>query len=100
MKASGRSPHRFSIRAAPLFLGPARVAAAGEWNLTLTAAEAIEAARVLSATTIVPLYFEGWEHFSEHRTEADRASPAAGLQHRLTWLAPRLLSIVFPSAPG
>jgi L-ascorbate metabolism protein UlaG (beta-lactamase superfamily) len=90
---------RFSIRAALLFLGAARVAAAGEWNLTLTAAEAVEVARVLSAATIVPLHFEGWEHFSEHRIEVDQAFAAAGLQHRLR-LAPGRPTILFPSAPG
>ena len=51
----------------------------------MTAAEGTEAARVFAEATIVPLLFEGWEHFSESRPEIDEAFTVGGLTHRLQW---------------
>jgi L-ascorbate metabolism protein UlaG (beta-lactamase superfamily) len=79
---------RFSVRTAVLFLGAARIRAVGDWALTFTAAEAVEAARAFAAATIVPLHFEGWEHFSESRADVESAFREAGLEHRLRWLTP------------
>jgi len=76
---------RFSVPLAILNLGAARVAAAGPDALTLTAAEAVEVARAMPDATIVPLHFEGWEHFTESRAEVDEAFSRAGLANRLRW---------------
>jgi L-ascorbate metabolism protein UlaG (beta-lactamase superfamily) len=78
---------RFRITVALLCLGAARVSAAGDWPLTLTAAEAVEVARAMPSALIVPLHYEGWEHFSESRDDVNRAFAAAGLT-RQTVLAP------------
>jgi hypothetical protein len=48
----------------------------------------VEAARALADAAIVPMHFEGWEHFSESRPEIARAFAAAGLASRLRWPAP------------
>lgn len=37
---------------------------------------------------LVPVHYEGWEHFSESRSEIERAFAAAGLAGRLRWPAP------------
>lgn len=37
---------------------------------------------------LVPVHCEGWEHFSESRSEIERAFAAAGLAGRLRWPAP------------
>ena len=79
---------RFRVRTAVLFMGAARVEAVGDWPLTFTAADAIEAARAFARATIVPLHFEGWAHFSESRAQVERAFAAAGLARRLTWPPP------------
>lgn len=79
---------RFPVRTALLFMGAALVRAVGDWHLTFTAAEAVEAAGVFSSATIVPLHFEGWEHLTESRADIDRAFKAAGLAHRVQWLEP------------
>lgn len=79
---------RFHPRIALLNLGAARVAAAGPSPLTFTAEEAVELARAWPETTVVPLHFEGWEHFTEGRQEVDDAFRQAGLRHRLQWLRP------------
>jgi L-ascorbate metabolism protein UlaG (beta-lactamase superfamily) len=74
---------RFRVRVAILNLGAARVAAAGPEALTFTAAGAVELARAMPDATIVPLHFEGWEHFTESRAEVDGAFAGAGLSRRL-----------------
>jgi L-ascorbate metabolism protein UlaG (beta-lactamase superfamily) len=76
------------IRTAILFLGAARVAAVGPDHLTMTADEAVLAARAFGDATIVPLHYEGWEHFSESRTQIQSAFATAGLQARLKFLEP------------
>jgi L-ascorbate metabolism protein UlaG (beta-lactamase superfamily) len=79
---------RFRVRTAVLFLGAARVAAVGDWPLTFTADGAVEAARALGDATIVPVHFEGWEHFSESRAEVEAAFAGARLRERLRWPIP------------
>jgi len=79
---------RFDVIAAFLFMGAARVAAVGPAHLTMTAAEAVDAARVFAQATIVPLHFEGWAHFSEAREDITRAFAGAGLAHRVCWPIP------------
>ena len=77
---------RFAIAAAVLFLGAAKVRVAGDWPLTLTAADGVEAARAFDPAPIVPVHYEGWEHFSESREDIEAAFARAGLAHRLRWL--------------
>jgi len=79
---------RFSVRAAVLNLGAARVPEVGPRHLTMTAAEAVEFARAVPGATIVPLHFEGWRHFSEGREEIARAFADVALDHRLQWPDP------------
>lgn len=76
---------RFGIRAAILHLGAARVPEVGSFHLTMTAAEAVEAARAFADAAIVPIHFEDWAHFSEGRQEIADAFRSAEMQHRLHW---------------
>ncbi len=79
---------RFHPDVALLNLGAAKVAAAGPHHITLTATEGVEIARRWPETAIVPLHFEGWQHFSESRREIEDAFRAAGLEKRVRWLTP------------
>ena len=79
---------RFRPEVALLNLGAAHVAAAGPSPLTFTAAEAVEVARAMPSARIVPLHYDGWEHFSESREDVERAFSAAGLTERVRWLDP------------
>ncbi len=81
---------RFSVQAAILFMGAARVPEVGPAHLTFTAAEGVEAARVFAKAAIVPLHYEGWAHFSESRPQIEAAFAAAGLADRLRWAEPGL----------
>ena len=79
---------RYRIDVAFLNLGAAKVAAAGPAPLTFTAAEAVQLAHSWPRTTVVPLHFEGWAHFSEGAAEVRQAFMGAGLSPRLRWLPP------------
>jgi hypothetical protein len=54
----------------------------------MTAHEAVELARSFAVAKIVPLHFEGWEHFSEGRKDIEQAFREAGLVDRLSWATP------------
>jgi L-ascorbate metabolism protein UlaG (beta-lactamase superfamily) len=79
---------RFDVQAALLFCGAARVAVAGPHDLTMSAQDAVRAARAFPDATISPLHFEGWQHFTEGRREIEQAFAAANLSDRLRWLTP------------
>ncbi len=66
-----------------LFAGAARTALLDGAALTLTSADAAEAAAILGARHVVPLHFEGWAHFTEGRDTLPAAFDSAGLGHRL-----------------
>ncbi len=70
---------RFDVQAAILFMGAARVQEVGPAHLTLTADEAVEAARSFADAIIIPLHHEGWAHFSEKRQQIEAAFKAAGI---------------------
>jgi L-ascorbate metabolism protein UlaG (beta-lactamase superfamily) len=77
---------RIHPRIALLHLGAARVETAGPAPLTMTAAEAVEFARLAPQARIVPIHYEGWAHFTEGRDLIAETFRAAGLSERLVWL--------------
>lgn len=79
---------RFRVKLAVLFLGAAKVAVAGPCHLTMTAGEAVLAARLFADAAVVPVHFEGWKHFTQSRADIEAAFAAAGLSGRLTWPVP------------
>jgi len=66
------------IDIAVLFAGAARVPAI-DAPLTLTSADAVEAARILGVTQVVGVHTEDWEHFSETRADLEAAFAGTGL---------------------
>lgn len=79
---------RADVRVAILFLGAARVREVGPAHLTLTADEGVLVARAMPNALIVPVHYEGWQHFSEGRAVIQRAFDDAGLGAGLRWLEP------------
>lgn len=63
---------------AVLFAGAARVPAI-DAPLTLTSADAVEAARILGVRQVVGVHTEDWEHFSESRADLEAAFAGTGL---------------------
>lgn len=84
----GAIADRADVRVAVLFLGAARVQEVGPVHLTMTANEAVTAARTFANAAIVPLHYAGWAHFSEGRAQVQRAFEEAQLSARLCWLEP------------
>lgn len=79
---------RFDVAVAVLFMGAAKVAVAGPHALTMTAEDGVNAARSFKRAAIIPLHFEGWEHFTESRAEIEPVFAEAGVGDRLIWLEP------------
>jgi L-ascorbate metabolism protein UlaG (beta-lactamase superfamily) len=72
------SEHFAGVDIALLFAGAARVPAI-DGPLTLTSADAVEAARILGAQRVVGLHTEHWQHFSESREQLEAAFEGTGL---------------------
>ncbi|WP_288115019.1 MBL fold metallo-hydrolase [Microbacterium sp. SCN 71-21] len=66
------------VDVAVLFAGAARTPSV-DGALTLTATDAVAAARAIGAPVVVPVHTEGWAHFSESTDDLVRAFAAAGL---------------------
>lgn len=79
---------RFRVVTAVLFLGAAVIPAKGREPLTMTAEEAVLAARAFTPKHVVPIHYEGWAHLSQGKVEVTSAFDAAGLGGKLVWLKP------------
>ena len=79
---------RFNINMVVLFFGAAVVKEVGPAHLTMTVDEAIKVAELFDNSTIVPLHFEGWEHFTESASQIKVKFKQANLAHRLKWANP------------
>ena len=79
---------RFDVKMVLAFMGAAIVKNVGEAHLTMTVEEGLKLARLFDNATIVPMHFEGWEHFSESKTEIERKFKDADLTNRLRWAEP------------
>ncbi|WP_431946790.1 MBL fold metallo-hydrolase [Actinacidiphila sp. bgisy167] len=72
------------VDVAVLFVGAARVPSKMRGRpLTLTAQRASAAAAVLGSPVVVAAHCDGWAHFSEGRSDIERAFDDAGLARRL-----------------
>lgn len=77
---------RFRISTAVLFMGAAIVSSEGSEPRTMTADEAVTAARALSPHRVVPMHYEGWAHLTQGRADITRTFEEAGMGTLLTWL--------------
>ena len=83
---------RFQVDVAVLFMGAAIVPEVGLAHLTFTADEAVDAAKAFADAAIVPVHYEGWEHFSQSRSDIDQAFEMGGMKYRLRWLEPGVVT--------
>lgn len=77
-----------TVDVALLFAGAARTSLFDGAPLTLTSADAAEAARILDARQVVALHTRGWAHFSEGPDDLWKAFEDAGATNRLHLLNP------------
>ncbi|MDA8194403.1 MAG: MBL fold metallo-hydrolase [Thermaerobacter sp.] len=72
-----------AIDVAILHAGAARTALLGPHNLTLDSTQAARAAAILGATAVIPVHFDGWQHFSEGADALVAAFARTGQSNRL-----------------
>ncbi|MEO3861678.1 MBL fold metallo-hydrolase [Acrocarpospora sp. B8E8] len=73
-----------------LHLGGVRFPLTGPLRYTMTAADAVELCEGISPATVLPVHYEGWQHFSEGRAAIERELETAppALTRAITWLPP------------
>ena len=85
---------RFRAGTVLLFAGAAQTR--GPFHLTMDTNDAIETAHAFTDATIVPVHYEGWAHFTQHRDELEKSFAALGLGGRLQWLEPGVATAIAP----
>lgn len=71
------------VDVAVLCIGAARTPRLGDALLTLSGADAVRAAQILEARTVVAVHCDGWQHFSEGQEAVLAAFAGAGSQMTL-----------------
>ncbi|WP_433089099.1 MBL fold metallo-hydrolase [Dactylosporangium sp. CA-052675] len=65
-------PERLSVGTALVHLGGVRFPISGPLRYTMTARDAVELCAALRPATVIPVHYEGWQHFREGRAAAER----------------------------
>ena len=78
---------RLDVGTAVVHLGGVRFPVSGPLRYTMTAEDAVELCGLLDPHTIVPLHYEGWKHFRQGKTPAQRILDGSPLGPRVRWLA-------------
>ena len=58
----------------------------GPFNVTMGTNDAIDTAAAFPKATLIPLHYEGWSHYTQHRQEFEQAFKAFGIGSRLKQL--------------
>ncbi|MGH3165050.1 MAG: MBL fold metallo-hydrolase [Trebonia sp.] len=83
------------VDVAVLFAGAARIPGRFDGTLlTLDSAMAADVAAILGASTVVPVHYTGWSHFTEGGDSLRAAFAGAGLADRLSLLDPGESAVV------
>ncbi|QZZ24912.1 MULTISPECIES: MBL fold metallo-hydrolase [unclassified Streptomyces] len=77
---------RYRVDVALLHLGAAGFEELGDVRLSLTAAQAVEARRLLGGPLVVAVHAEGWTRYTEDRGHVQQTFDAAGVP--LRWPTP------------
>ncbi len=80
---------RLEVDVALVHLGGVRFGVTGPLRYTMTGPDAVELFDAISPRTLVPVHYEGWKHFRDHRRAAELALAAAParMRERVRWLA-------------
>ncbi len=79
---------RVQVGTVLLHLGGVQFPISGPLRYTMTADDAVRVAELMHPTTLLPVHYEGWHHFQQHRDAVERAFVAApaALRDCLRWL--------------
>ena len=78
--------YRFKIDTAILHIGKASFPSTDPIRFTFNAKESVRAILILNPRLVIPVHYEGWEHFQEPREEAEKQFIAADLSEIVQWL--------------
>ena len=79
---------KFDINTGILHMGAANVPAAGDFRLTMDAAEGSKLSKELGLKAILPAHFEGWMHYKEGRKPLGDKFQEEGLGQQLRLMQP------------
>lgn len=81
-------PQRHRIGTIIIHLGCVRFPITGPARYTMDAAAAIELCRQVGARTVIPVHYDGWQHFGQEPAAASAAFAAApqSIQRSVQWL--------------
>lgn len=79
---------RLQVDTALLHLGGVRFPISGPLRYTMTTREAVELCRLIQPRNVIPIHYEGWEHFREGREAIERelADSPDDVRERIRWL--------------
>jgi L-ascorbate metabolism protein UlaG (beta-lactamase superfamily) len=78
---------RLKVRNAMVHLGGVKFWwLSGPLRYTMDAQEAVELCGLLNPEKIIPIHYEGWKHFRQPRSEAERVLAGSSLGSRVVWL--------------
>jgi L-ascorbate metabolism protein UlaG (beta-lactamase superfamily) len=77
---------RFKIGTAILHIGGARFPITGLVRFTLNAREAVQVVHALKPQTVIPIHYEGWQHFIETGANARKVFEASDVKEKIHWL--------------
>jgi L-ascorbate metabolism protein UlaG (beta-lactamase superfamily) len=83
-----RVADRLEVDTALIHLGGVRFPVSGPLRYTMTAAEAVELCGLIRPRTVIPIHYEGWKHFREGQTDAEREFSRAPeeIRRSVRWL--------------
>jgi L-ascorbate metabolism protein UlaG (beta-lactamase superfamily) len=78
---------RLQVDTALIHLGGVRFPLTGPARYTLTAKEAVELSKLIRPRTVVPIHYEGWEHFRQGRADFEQElEQAPDVRELVRWL--------------
>jgi len=77
---------RFRVGTAIVHIGAARFPILGPVRFTLNAREAVQIFHALQPQRVIPIHYEGWEHFKETGTAANHVFEGSDIKEKILWL--------------
>jgi len=79
---------RLTVSVALVHIGGVRFPVTGPIRYTMTTRKAVDLCRLVRPRTIIPVHYEGWNHFQEPRAAIERelAKAPEEIQHGIRWL--------------
>lgn len=71
---------RYAVGTVFLHVGAAQFAPTGPTLFTFDAAQAVQATQLLKPQRVIPIHFDGWQHFSQGQAEIDQAFLGSTIQ--------------------